>query len=159
MNQKRSPGWLRWLVLMEQWLLAVALGLIVLLAFLQIILRNGFDTAIYWIDPFTRHLALVLMFIGGARAADRLSHLRIDLLSPYLPAGWKQAVNRLSWLGAATVSLVLGWAGYRFVLQAYQWGDGSVLTRLMLWFIPVGFCLMAFHFAVGIVWPEPEERA
>jgi len=155
MNLQR-PRWLRKVALVEQWLLVLSLCLIILFSFLQIILRNFWGTAIYWIDPLTRHLVLSLMVIGGARAADRLSHLRIDLLSVYLPKRWKRTVNRLSWLSATIVSLVLALAGKDFVQQAYQWNDGTTLTRTLRWFIPIGFGLIAFHFAIGVIWPEPE---
>jgi len=136
MNLQR-PRWLRKVALVEQWLLVLSLCLIILFSFLQIILRNFWGTAIYWIDPLTRHLVLSLMVIGGARAADRLSHLRIDLLSVYLPKRWKRTVNRLSWLSATIVSLVLALAGKDFVQQAYQWNDGTTLTRTLRWFIPI----------------------
>ncbi len=157
MNRRQRPGWLRQIARSEQVLLVAALAAIVLLSFLQIILRNAFDTAWYWIDPFTRHLVLVLMFGGGARAADRLSHLRIDLLSPYLPQGWRRWTNRASWLLAALLTLILAVAAWSFVLQAYVWNDGTPLTRALLWFIPGGWFLMAFHFLVAVIWPEPEE--
>ena len=150
------PKWLRKVALLEQWLLVLSLSLIIIFSFLQIVLRNFWGTAIYWIDPLTRHLVLALMVIGGARAADRLSHLRIDLLSVYLPQKWKRTVNRLSWLAATLVSLILALAGKDFVQQAYQWNDGTQLTRTLLWFIPLGFGLISFHFAMGVIWPEAE---
>ena len=157
MNLQR-PKWLRKVALVEQWLLVLSLSLIISLSFLQILLRNFWGTAIYWIDPLARHLVLALMVIGGARAADRLSHLRIDLLSAFLPSKWKRNLNRFSWLAAAVVSLVLAFAGYDFVKQAYQWNDGTVLTRTLLWSIPIGFGLITFHFAMGVLWPDPEQE-
>ena len=50
----------------EKILLAVMLGLMVLMAFSQIVLRNFFATGIPWGDSLVRYLVLWVGFIGAA---------------------------------------------------------------------------------------------
>ena len=67
----------------ERLLLVIVLLLLILLAVLQILLRNLFDTSLFWIDPFNRLLVLWLAVLGAMVATREREHIAIDALKHY----------------------------------------------------------------------------
>ena len=90
-RSQRRPGrnevhpWLdRILAKTETVVLVIFLGTMVVLAFLQVVLRNFFGTGLIWGDTLVRHMVLWAGFIGGALAAFEGRHISIDALTKYL---------------------------------------------------------------------------
>ena len=150
----------RGLLRVEDGLLVSLLGLMVLLATGQILLRNLFDAGISCGDPTLRLLVLWLALLGAMAATRDDNHIRIDLLSRYLPGHWRRHARRLTDLFSALVCSLLAWHAGRFVLFEYQ--DGVVLMGwLPAWvaelILPFGFSVMALRFALPLVIAPPPE--
>jgi len=73
------------LAYVETGLIILILGSMVLLSFLQVLMRNFFDTGILWGDIFLRHLVLWVGFIGASLATREEKHINIDLLTRLIP--------------------------------------------------------------------------
>ena len=80
----------RGLLRLEDGLLVSLLVLMVLLATGQILLRNLFDAGLSWGDPSLRLMVLWLALLGAMAATRDDNHIRIDLLSRYLPGHWRR---------------------------------------------------------------------
>jgi TRAP-type C4-dicarboxylate transport system permease small subunit len=65
----------------EQTLVSIFLSVMILIAFLQIVLRNLFATGFTWGDPLVRNLVLWVGFIGAAIATREGKHISIDVVS------------------------------------------------------------------------------
>ncbi len=148
------------LLRIEDGLLAGALGAMILLACAQILLRNLWDSGIGWGDPALRVLVLWVTLLGAMAATRQGNHIRIDLLSRYLPDRWRRRGHRLSDLFATLVTALLAWHSGRFVL--FEWQDGGVLFgQVPAWaceaIMPLGFGVMALRFATAtLLGPPPE---
>jgi C4-dicarboxylate transporter DctQ subunit len=127
---------------------------LLLLGFLQIILRNVFAGSLFGADEILRHLVLWIGFFGASLATREKRHLRIDLLSRVLPPRYEPwldgAGNLLSMVGCA----MLAQAAWTFVSE--EWRAQTTLTvGVAAWVaqsvIPLGFCLMACRFALHVV--------
>jgi TRAP-type C4-dicarboxylate transport system permease small subunit len=105
----------------------------VLLAFLPILFRNVIATGLVWIDPLLRHLVLWVALLGASRATRQERHIKIDLLSNYLPAAKQRWVQGGLDLLAALVCLSLVLPGIDFVREEAQAGKFLILG-LPLWF-------------------------
>jgi TRAP-type C4-dicarboxylate transport system permease small subunit len=66
----------------EQTLLIIFLGLMILIAFSQIVLRNLFSTGLTWGDALVRDLVLWVVSLGGM--ATRREYINIDLMSRWV---------------------------------------------------------------------------
>jgi C4-dicarboxylate transporter, DctQ subunit len=139
-------------------LTAVLLGIMILLAFLQVILRNFFSTGILWLDPFLRHMVLWVGFLGASLATRQEKHINLDVITRLLPPRGVEAVRIVSNLFAAAVTLFLARAGWTFL--GSEMGSPEELFRIgqasfaAWWFeaiIPAGFALMAFRFSIRVV--------
>jgi len=120
-----------------------------LLALLQIILRNFFDAGILWADPFLRILVLWVTMLGAMVATRENSHIKIDLLARYLNRNYALIAAAVSCLFAAAICGVVSWHIAELVGYEYEDGTiqfGSVPTWVCQIIMPVGFAIMSLRF-------------
>lgn len=135
-------------------LLIACLGCMILLAFVQVFLRNFFDTGIVWADTIVRHLVLWLGFIGAALATRERRHISIDAITRFLPPRMQAAALVVASAFASVVCYYLAEAAWTFVLEERTHGGDLVLgirSWVALSIIPLGYVLVGFHFAVKVV--------
>ncbi len=132
-------------------LLVVMLAVMVVMAFLQVVLRNFFSTGILWGDIFLRHLVLWMGFLGAALATSQERHIAIDAFTRFLSPRVKSAIRVLTNLFAAVVCGFLVQASITFVELERESGT-LVYQDIPAWYvqliIPGGFALLVFHFLV-----------
>jgi TRAP-type C4-dicarboxylate transport system permease small subunit len=138
----------------ETGLLVVFLGSMVLLAFVQVLLRNITGEAFVWGDTIVRHCVLWAGFIGGALAAFEGRHIGIDAITKFLSPLWRSLASVLTNLFGAVVSWYLAEAAWRFVMDERAAGGDLVLsipTWVAMIIIPAGYGLIAVHFALKVL--------
>jgi TRAP-type C4-dicarboxylate transport system permease small subunit len=146
---------------LEKGILALLLTTMILLASLQIIMRNFWDSGLPWADPSLRTIVLWLAMMGAMAATRDHSHIRIDLLSRFLPPHLSQLNKRFTDLFTSVVCGILAWHGARFVY--YEWQDGMMLfDNIPAWYaeaiIPIGFGIMAIRFLLDTLMGEQWEE-
>ena len=146
----RAERFGRWL---ENGLLALVLFAMIGLAASQVVLRSVFGGGLAWADEALRLLVLWAAMLGAIAASRDNVHLRIDLLSRFLPTAWRQLVAVLVDLFAALVSAVLAWYSWRFVAQTREFDD-QVLGSWPAWYfqaiLPVAFALIAYRYLAAL---------
>lgn len=138
---------------LEEGLMALMLSIMILLATGQILLRNVFDTGLFWADPTLRLMVLWLALLGAMAATHDDRHIRIDLFSRFLNARGKQIIQSINDLFSAAVCAVISWHAGRLV--HFEWQDGTQLFgSLPAWLgeiiIPIGFGIMALRFLFSV---------
>jgi len=138
----------------ETGLIILILGVMVLLSFLQVIMRNFFDTGILWGDIFLRHLVLWVGFVGASLATREEKHINIDLLTRLIPQRTVPFAKILIDVTSVIVCLVLAKAGWEFVSMEIE-ANTTVFLNVPSWYfeiiIPVGFALIALRFIFKII--------
>ncbi len=154
----------------EQILIVIFLSFMILLAFLQIVLRNFFSTGLDWGDLLLRNLVLWVGFIGATLATKEGRHLHIDVVSRWLPSLGKQTVALLTHLFSFLIACLLAYAALKFVKNEAQMGSRTFLN-IPIWvpemILPMTFVLMTFRFglrsfqtlfAMGKIAPRQERK-
>jgi TRAP-type C4-dicarboxylate transport system permease small subunit len=144
----------RLLVKIETGLLVVFLSTMILLAFLQVMLRNFFGIGFLWADPLVRHLVIWVGFLGAAVATHEERHIGIDALTRFFSPRWKAAAHAATSLFAIVVCLFLADAAWVFLQDEKASGSDFMLnlpTWIALLVIPSGYVLMAVHFLVKVM--------
>lgn len=138
----------------ENALLVAMLALMVLLAALQIVLRNFFDTGIFGTDQLLRLLVLWVAFLGAVAASREGKHIQIDIVARWLPDRIRAAVAALTDLFTVGVCLVLAWQGLRFMQDARESGE-MAFRSLPVWvaesILPLAFALIALRYLLRVV--------
>ena len=133
--------------------LVVLLGSMVLLAVLQIVLRQFFGTGIVWADELIKIIVLWLAMVGSITAARDNRHIRIDVLSHVLPERLVVVSRIVVELFAAVVCVVIAWQAWRYLKIEIEWQE-TVLVGQPAWaahvIVPLAFLLIAYRFAVAV---------
>ncbi|MFN8179174.1 MAG: TRAP transporter small permease [bacterium] len=146
---------------------AVVLLVMVVLSGLQILLRNAAESGLLWIDPFLRHLVLLLTCLGALQATSGKRHLQINVLGRLLRGGAHRAVGALTALLGTGICLALTHASLALVAEEIPTGDiafSSFPTWLVVCVLPVSFLGMALRMALLVleeaagVAPSPESE-
>ena len=134
----------------EDYTLVVLVGLLVLFAGLQIVLRLFFESGIVWADPLLRHLVLWTAMLGAMTAAREDKHLAIDAISHYLKPRVQGASRLVTHLLAAIACGVLAWLSWDLI--QLERGDaarafGAVPAWVGETIMPIAFAVMAWRYA------------
>lgn len=133
---------------LEDGLLALLLSVMVFLGGTQILLRNLFETSISWGDPLLRVLVLWIAVLGAMAATRDDHHIRIDLLSRFLPDRGRSLVNILTHFFTAGIAVLFAWHSGRLVMTERL--DGFIaFAQVPVWvcetIMPLGFAVIALR--------------
>jgi TRAP-type C4-dicarboxylate transport system permease small subunit len=135
----------------EQTLIVTFLGFMILLAFLQIVLRNFFFTGLDWGDQLLRNLVLWIGFIGATLATREGKHINIDVVSRWLPSLGKNVVTLITHLFSFFVCCGLTYAALKFIKNEVQM-ENTTFLNIPAWvpemILPITFGLMTFRFGL-----------
>ncbi|MBP1700704.1 MAG: C4-dicarboxylate transporter permease, partial [Deltaproteobacteria bacterium] len=112
----------------EQTLIITFLGFMILLAFLQIFLRNFFATGLDWGDPLLRNLVLWIGFLGATLATREGKHINIDVVSRWLPSLGKNVVTLFIHLFSFFICCFLTYAALKFIKNEVQMENRTFLN-------------------------------
>jgi TRAP-type C4-dicarboxylate transport system permease small subunit len=133
----------------ETFLLLLFLFAAIFLSTTQIVLRIFFDGGIYWADSALRITVLWIGMIGAMFASRSNRHIRIDVLSRYLPAKLKEHIWRITDLISAAVCFLVAYYSIKFI--QYEYADGLyAFATVPVWLcesiIPLAFIVMGLRY-------------
>ena len=154
----------------EEVILALLLVGMILLASLQVVLRNIWDTGISWADSTLQNATLLLGLLGAAVATSEGRHLSIDILSRAIKGRTKHVLKVVIGCVSLFLCVVLAQGGWvTFKVNYEQWlgnvpqgwsvmqtlrqelSEGSIPQWLSQAMLPFTFALIGFHFALRLV--------
>ncbi len=139
---------------LEDTLLIAALVSMLVMALVQIFLRNFFDTGILWAEPFLRIVVLWVGVLGAMVATRARNHINIDAISRYLSDTGRLITGSVTNLFAAVVCGVVAYHALELVRFEYQ-DDTVAFGHVPMWIcqsiLPVGFGVMAIRFTIDAV--------
>lgn len=139
---------------LEDTALVSALATMLILAIMQIVLRNFFDTGFLWAESFLRILVLWVAILGAMVATRENNHINIDALSRYVPEKYQPAIRILTSLSAAMICATVAFHSFVFVQMEYDdrtIAFASVPTWVCQSILPFGFAVMAFRFGYSVI--------
>lgn len=145
----------RWCVNGEKTLLCILIFIIVMLSFGQIVLRNIFFVGFAWIDPVLKTAVLWVAFTGAALAAEKGSHIRIDVLNHLIRQGPLPAVVRnVAHAATLVICMVLLTASAGYVAMLSTSDRMSAIPGIpdwwLKWIIPYSFLMMVLRAVIHL---------
>ena len=152
MNEGPQQSWLARVAnagrVVEDALIVVLLGGLILFSSAQILLRNLFSIGFTWGDGLTRLAVLWLALLGALAASRDGRHITMGALVQWLPGRYKVVAGVLSDLFATTFCAAFAYFAFAFVRDSRAFGD--TLLGVPAWWLqaimPVAFALMAYRF-------------
>lgn len=138
----------------ENMLLVLLLGAMMLLAVGQIVLRIFFDYGLIWADELIKNIVLWVALVASVAASRSQRHLRIDILSLFVPERLARLPAVVVNAFAALVCGLIAWHSARYIGLTLEYGD-TVLLDTPAWMVqgilPLAFILMTWHFFLAAV--------
>ena len=144
----------------EKWLVIITFSLMIILTFLNVILRalytkfniqsvnivlNNFD----WSEPFARLMVLWITFLGASLLTIDNRHIRIDLMGHFLSPHLLSVRELIISISCAVICFFLFSASISYLSMEMQY-DTSSIIGISAWkwqvIIPFGFGVMLFRF-------------
>ncbi len=142
----------RWGTAIENATLVALFGIMLVLAISQIILRIFFSSGFVWTDELLRLIVMWITLIASIAASRSDRHLRIDIMSHWVPATYARLPRVLADAFAAFVCGLLAWQSYRYLQLAIESGD-TILVNVPAWtaygLLPLAFLLMTYRFILA----------
>ncbi|MDY6790993.1 MAG: TRAP transporter small permease [Thermodesulfobacteriota bacterium] len=135
----------------ENGILVVLLLSMLLMAVLQILMRNLFESGIVWGDILVRVLVLWVGLVGAMVASRHGNHININILSRYLPERAGSIVKSACEFFTAAVCSVAAFYTLRFVKIEFAEG-GMAFAQMPIWvceaIIPVAFIVISLRYLI-----------
>lgn len=135
------------IVLMNEALLVVALTLMFLLVFSNVIGRYFFSFTYYWIDELSRYLMISLAFLGMGLAMRRGNHSSFNILQNALPDKVRKFLRFVVLLVVFVSMAEFCYLGLRYALRSMNNRTEALRWRTGIWYmmIPLGSFLFIWH--------------
>ena len=139
----------------NQTMAVLGLSLGVLLAFINVVLRYGFDMSLTWAAELTNYLFIWAALFGAAYGFKQGAHISVSLIiekfPPAVTKGFLMFANLVSIIYLALIS----YFGYQLVLMLVDFGEISIDLEIPLWIphlvLPIAFALAAYRSAEKLV--------
>lgn len=132
---------------LEEALVNVIMVILVILTFINVVLRYIFDYSI----PGSVELSILLfawiIFIGSSVAMKNKGHIKIDLLEAILPKKGTRFLSILIGIMLITLSAFMCFYGFIFTYDVIgeTLGASNIPKALVYLAFPIGFGLMGIH--------------
>lgn len=144
---------------LEEVIVTTLLSSILILAIIQIILRNIFNDGLLWGESLLRVLVLWLGMAGAILATHQGKQINIDVLSQFLTTRYRCYFRKLSHLFVSIVCMIISYYSFIFVVYEYELGSYA-LKNIPAWLaesvIPVSFFIMGIRYLINIFTPEDQ---
>ena len=138
----------------EKWFLIVSLIVMVLVTFIQIVLR-WFNAATVWAEEFSRYVMLYQVWVGASYAVHEDAHIRITALIGKLSGGRRRGMDLVVLTLWLLFALGLTVEGCVLVGKIAAMGQVSSAMRIPMTIpyasVPIGGALMTIRLVQKIV--------
>ena len=122
-------------MLIEEWIIAVSLCIMVLMVAGQVLSRYMFRMSISYTEELVRYFFVWTTFLGAAAAVYRRRHLSIAGVFRFIPARMTRWFRRFSGIGAMVFAVVLLIYGARVVLMQFKTQQTTAALGFPMWIV------------------------
>ena len=142
----------------EDSFVVICLSSILIIAVIQIILRNIFDSGLIWGDSLLSILVLWLGLAGSIVASRQGKHINIDVLSQYVPEKFRIYIKKTGSIFAAVVCLLISYYSFIFVSSEFDFNEYA-FAQIPVWItesiIPFSFSIMGLRYFLQSIFSGP----
>lgn len=144
----------RWGIAAENSILVILFTALMLLAVAQIVMRIFFSSGFIWNDELQKMIVLWITLVASIAASRSDRHLRIDVVSHFVPERFARFPRLIVDGFAAGVCALLAWQSWRYLELTREFGD-TVITEINIpaWWaygiLPLAFGIMSYRFLIS----------
>lgn len=150
---------IQWIQKLYKLILKVETGLLITLllsmiviAVIQIVMRNFFDAGLFWAEAYVRISVLWVALLGAMIGSRSGKHVAIDFLVLKMNEKTRLRVRRFTDLFTAVLCFIIAYHSSIFIQSEYQ-DAGLAFGKVPSWFceliIPITFAVIACRYLVA----------
>ncbi len=130
----------------------IALIVMVLVMFMQVVLRYVFATGFAWTEELSRFLMVYMIFIGGAVLAAQDGHISVTILDEVLKGVPRKILKLVQYLLCLLYSGIMAKIGYStLAIVGRQKSPNMQITMDWIYaIVPVSMALVVFYLLMKI---------
>lgn len=142
---------------------AILVGLflsLIILAVVQIFLRNALAGGIIWAESYVRISVLWIAMIGAMIASRDNRHICIDVVVKKSSPVFRAIAKHLTDLFTSAICFIMAWYSFRLVVDEFEYGGvafGVVPNWLCEAVIPFAFVVIALRYLIAGLSSRPEQ--
>ena len=144
---KKKRGFIDIINMVEDCFLVYVSAVMLVVLFINIVLREAFHTSLIWADELTRWAAIWLYWIGVSACERRGETIRIELVIDRLPRKVSAWLEVFVTIFVALFAIYLVYMGISQCITTMALGRTSTVLKLPIWLyygpMPAGCALMA----------------
>ena len=141
---------LKWAERLEEWVLAYTLLMIVLMSFVQVVMRYGFHYNFTWFEEFGRYICIFLTFLGASIAVKTGAHFSMDAVVQAVPGRVAHFMKAIVNLCCGFFFVVVVYYGTLHCMKLHQYWVKTAAMRIPMYIpylaIPVFSATMGLRF-------------
>jgi len=135
------------------------------------VFARTFFQSIYFAEEISVFLVLLITFSGVSYGVRKARHIRMGAFLDSMPPKLEKAFIIMISLISAVVMVIMTWASWKYLLNAYDYGHMTQALRVPKWtsfvVIPIGFGLAAIQYLRTIIknltedepWQSPDQQS
>ncbi len=140
----------------------VALSVMVVVMFMQVVLRYVFATGFAWTEELSRFMMIYMIFIGAAVLASQDGHISVTILDDLLKGVSRKVIKGVQYALTLAYCIVMGNLGLStLAIVAKQKTPNMQITMDWVYaIIPVSMILMAIYILAKFVqlFAKPQQK-
>ena len=136
----------------EQILCGVAMGLIVLITFGNVLARYFTSRSFAATEEFSIALLIILAFVGSSAAYAFDRHIRVGFFVDRLPQHWRQAADVLSFVVTSALYLFIAYYAARLTWDQFRFEETSPALGVPQWWYTVWMPVLAVMLVLRLAW-------
>ncbi|RGZ01566.1 TRAP transporter small permease [Clostridium sp. AM58-1XD] len=142
---------------LEEWIGAVLLAVMVVMLFVQVVMRYVFKASAAWISEYALYMFMYFVFLACSGAFLRNDHIQIVAVIEKLPGKIKEAAHLFLYIVNMLFSAVVGYYVFLRVLDQFKMKTVSI-TQFPMWLMSASLllgmgasvirCLMNIYFII-----------
>ena len=136
----------------ETALLVILFLSMIVIAVVQIVMRNFLGGGLIWAGPLVRVIVLWIALMGAMIASRNNQHIAIDVVVKKLPERHRMIAMRISHFFTAIICFVVAWYSFEFILVEYEYG-GNAFANIPNWLceaiIPFAFFIISIRYFIA----------
>jgi TRAP-type C4-dicarboxylate transport system permease small subunit len=152
---ERKKGFFYWMNLIEDIFLGVGFAFIIVIAFLQVIMRVVVNNSLSWSEELVRYVYIWLCWVGVSLAERRNEHIQLTFITDMFPQKVQKVINICVSLILVVLSCWLIYQGLMLVFTLRETGAASVALKIPMHLVylsmPVGMLLFGIRVVVKLI--------
>lgn len=133
---------------LEEYFLVVTMIAMVVIIFLQVVMRYVFNNSLSWSEEIARYLFLWQIWVGLSYGVKRSKHIRVEIIKYHLSSKGKKIVEIIATIIWIAFGIFLFYRAGVVMAKVYASGQLAPATHLPMWipyasvFVGVGLMLL-----------------